>query len=280
MGPGRGSPLLGLFLALLVACSRQPPPCPENGAPATRKSAPFGQIWVGTRINVDGIEQVNPQVANAFFNVPEAYVIETGDTWPWSSSSKRTAYWASADEFERDVREQGGSLPGVHAALYDPESWRATPIEEQRDPGSAMRGFSELARGLGYGVVITPGLKLADVEGAACTKSRDETEYDAYLRCDIAGTAARFADVVEIQAQTREADPEAYREFVAAAAKQAREANPGVKVVSGFRVRNVEDIEKVQRTWLAVRDVVDGHYLAMSPGDAAVLLRWISSCAS
>ncbi|MEX2418047.1 MAG: hypothetical protein WD757_06705 [Actinomycetota bacterium] len=69
-------------LAMLVACSRQAPPCPDDAAPATSNSAPFGQIRIGTRINVDGIEQVDPQLSGPFFNVPDSYVIETANTWP------------------------------------------------------------------------------------------------------------------------------------------------------------------------------------------------------
>ncbi|MEX1046151.1 MAG: hypothetical protein WD757_06700 [Actinomycetota bacterium] len=108
-----------------------------------------------------------------------------------------------------------------------------------------MRSFSTLARKRGFEVVITPGLTLASVEGASCTKSADEAEYESYLRCNIAGAAATYADVLEIQAQTRQSGPEEYREFVSAAAKQARAANPDVKVISGFRVRDVENIDDV-----------------------------------
>lgn len=273
--------LAALSLALLVvACRQQPPDCPQNPPSATAKSAPFGQTWVGTRFNVEGILQIDPEVAHPFFDVPGSYVIEGWDVWPWAASSKRTAYWASEAEFEKDVRAQGGSLPGVQAVLYDPEAWAATPIEEQRDPASAMRRFSKLAHKLGYNVIITPGLTLPSVDGAACKREENETAYDAYSRCDIAGSAAKSADVVEVQAQTLQGNPEAYRAFVSAAAKQARTADPDVKVISGLRVRSEESLDDVKRTWLAVLDVVDGHYLAMSPADAAVLLRWISGCAA
>ena len=270
-----------LLLALLLAACRQPAPsCPDHLPSPVEGSAPFGQIWVGTRINIEGITQIDPQVAHPFFDVSNSYVIEEWDIWPWASSSKRTAYWASAAEFEKDVRAAGGSLHGVQAVLYDPEAWQATPADEQRDPEAAMRRFAGLAHSLGYEVIITPGLTLAGVQGSPCPRIGDESPQDTYLRCDIAGTAARYADVVEVQAQTLQGDQDAYRDFVAAAASDARAANPDVKVISGLRVRDDASIDEEERAWVATVDVVDGYYLAMEPADAAELLGWISACAS
>jgi len=272
-----GPPLLAL---LLVACRQPAPTCPDNAPAPVEGSAPFGQIWVGTRINVEGVTQIDPQVAHPFFDVPNSYVIEGWNVWPWVSSAKRTASWASVAEFEEDVQAEGGSLHGVQSVLYDPEAWQATPSDEQRDPEAAMRRFARLARSLGYEVIITPGLTLAGVQGSTCPRDDEESPQDTYLRCDIAGTAARYADVVEVQAQTLQGDPDAYRDFVAAAASDARAANPDVKVISGLRVRDDASIDEEERAWVATVDVVDGHYLAMEPADAAELLGWISACAS
>lgn len=280
-GARHTGPLGPLLLALLLTACRQPAPsCPDRAPSPVEGSAPFGQIWVGTRINVEGITQIDPQVAHPFFNVPNSYVIEGWDMWPWTVSSKRTASWASAAEFEEDVRAEGGSLRGVQAVLYDPEAWQATPRDEQRDPEAAMRRFAGLARSLGYEVIITPGLTLAGVQDSICPRVGEESPQDTYLRCDVAGTAARYADVVEVQAQTLQGDPGAYRDFVAAAAADARAANPNVKVISGLRARDDMNIDEEKRAWLATLDTMDGHYLAMEPADAAELLGWISACAS
>lgn len=282
MRKARRSPYVAslTLVLMLVACHQTPPSCPNRRVPSTEGSAPFGQIWVATRINVDGVSAIDPQVARPFFDVPNSYVIEGWDVWPWASASQRTAYWASEAEFEKDVRSQGGGLPGVQAVLYDPEAWAATPMEEQRDPAAAMQRFADLGRELGYKVVITPGLTLPSVGNATCGGNPDEDAYDAYLRCNIAGTAAKYADVVEVQAQTLQGEPDRYLDFTKKAAVQIRSSNPNAMVISGLRVRNEESLDDVKRTWLATLNTVDGYYLAMTPSDAAALLGWISSCAA
>lgn len=273
-----------VLVALMVACRQPAPECPRlhppagDTAAAPGERAPFGQIWVGTRINVDGIEQIDPQVTRPFFDVPGSYVVELWDVWPWASASLRTAYWSSEAEFEKDVRSQGGELPGVQAVLYDPEAWAATPLEEQQNPFAAMERFAALGHKLGLKVIITPGLTLPAAEAAVCPRREGESDVDAYLRCGIARDAGAVADVVEVQAQTLQGDPDAYLEFVKEAAQQARDANPDVAVLAGLRVRSEESVEDAERTWAAAVGTVDGHYLAMNPADAAELLGWITSC--
>jgi hypothetical protein len=116
------------------------------------------------------------------------------------------------------------------------------------------------------------------VNGATCTQNAGESIYKAYLRCGIAKSAAENADIVEVQSQTLQGDPDRYVAFTKRAAAQVRETNPAVHVVSGFRVRSQESLDEVKRTWAASVGIVDGHYLAMSPADAAGLLQFIGQC--
>jgi hypothetical protein len=163
----------------LVACRQPAPKCPPKaaasvsasvsaspaGAPDSANNAeqsPYGEIWIGSRINVDGIATFDPQVVREFFDVPSSYVIEGWDVWPWASHAQRTAYWASEAEFEQDLAAQHGSFPGVQAIMYDPEAWAATPLNEQRDPAAAMAKFAAIGYQLGLPVIITPGLTLVD----------------------------------------------------------------------------------------------------------------------
>ncbi len=72
------------------------------------------------------------------------------------------------------------------------------------------------------GIAITPHLSLMQVHGAACAAMAGETIDAAYLRCGIQTATARAADIVEVQAQFLETDPDAYERFVADSAAQAR----------------------------------------------------------
>src|SRR6185312_2609072 len=101
--------------------------------------------------------------------------------------------------------------------------------------------FGALARANGYLPVITPHPSLMAVHGAVCGAIAGESLEVAYLRCGIQGAAALAADIVEVQAQFLEADPDAYGRFVTDAAAQARLANPGVQVISGISTIFTED---------------------------------------
>jgi hypothetical protein len=150
--------------------------------------------------------------------------------------------------------------------MYDPERWPATPPNEQRDPLTYMRAFGRLADLHGLRVVITPHHSLMSVPGGVCTAERGEPETDAYVRCEIAAHAALAADVVETQAQGIQDRPGLYRTFVEATAAQARAANPEVRVIAGLSVRREVHEGTLLEAWDAVRDVVDGFYLAIKQG--------------
>jgi hypothetical protein len=129
-----------------------------------------------------------------------------------------------------------------------------------------MRAFGTLARTHGYLVVITPHPNLVTASGAGCTQHSGEALEAAFLRCGIEADAARYADVVEVQAQYLETDPIAYRRFVVAAARQARAVNPGVLVLSGLSTNFTSDPSVLLEAWRSVLGRVDGHYLNVPHG--------------
>ncbi len=125
----------------------------------------------------------------------------------------------------------GNALPaGTGAVLYDPEAWPYTPRSEQRDPAAAAAQAARLAHAHGLKLIVSPALNLATVLRPASPAARWQT----FLDLGIAGSVARVADEVELQAQSLERDPATYAAFVRAAAAQARSAHPGVTVLAGL----------------------------------------------
>jgi hypothetical protein len=118
--------------------------------------------------------------------------------------------------------------------LYDPERWPRTPGVEQRDPATYLRRFAELAHAHGLRVIEAPARTLMAVAGANCRRNAGETLERATLRCSLPASAARYADVVEIQSQVSQRDASAYASYVRTAAAQARAANPKVVVLAGL----------------------------------------------
>lgn len=255
LGRLRGPVVLALAgLLLVVAIAGAPGRAAER-----RPVVPFGQIWIGTATTAATLARIDPAIAATFLSGGRSVAL--GGT----SAEPTAKAWASEAAFAADVTS-GAIPPSVRVALYDPEGWAATPLSERQDPAAAMALFGALARANGYLAVITPHPSLVTVPGAACAAQGGEPIATAYLRCGIQGAAARSADIVEVQGQYLENDVPAYRDFVAAAAAQARRANPGVSVLSGLSTNFTDDPRALFAAWQSVVGIVDGHYLNVPHG--------------
>lgn len=241
-------------LAFVAALTRPPV------SPAARAAAP--QVWVVTSGTASMVGVHAPKIAHRLFGSQRSVVL--GIATPGSGSPSALS-WASEAAFEDAVRNVW--IPHtVRTVMYDPENWPSTPERERVDPVAAMRAFALMARAHGYRVILTPHPSLMTVAGGKCTVRPGEAIEAAYVRCDIAGQAARYADIVETQAQYLETDPGAYGDFVSSTAAQARAANPDVLVISGLSTNFVDSPAALYQAWFAVRDVTDGHYLAVPGG--------------
>jgi hypothetical protein len=217
------------------------------------------EIWIGTATTRGTLARIDSDAAAGLFGAPQSITLGEPIGAPVALS------WSSERRFAHDVAN--GSIPSsVRIVLYDPEGWLATPPMERRSPVPAMLAFGAVARAHGYLPVITPHPSLMQVQGATCAAMTGETIEAAYLRCGIQAAAARAADIVEVQAQFLETDPDAYARFVADAAAQARLVNPGVQVISGISTTFTEDPQVLFAAWRSVRGVVDGHYLNVPNG--------------
>lgn len=208
---------------------------------------------------MDAIAAVDPEVAAGMFISDHA--IALGGR-PGAIVGRS---WASCARFEADATS--GAISGdVRVAMYDPERWRQTPTEEQRDPIGAIARFGDAARWHGYVTMITPHPGLMSVPGSKLVRDSDETEEAAYQRSGIVDASARAADIVEIQAQRLQDRPDAYRSLVSATAIRAREVNPSVFVLSGLSTSPgfPATPQMLLHAWESVADVVDGHYLSLA----------------
>jgi hypothetical protein len=208
---------------------------------------------------MEAIASVDPEVASAAF-VSDHAIALGGRPGAITGTS-----WASCAQFEADA-SSGAIGADVRVAMYDPERWRHTPAEEQRDPLGAMARFGDLARRHGYVCMITPHPGLVSASGSALAPDADETEEAAYERSGITEAAARAADIIETQAQRLQDRPDAYRGLASATAARARGANPSVLVLSGLSTSPgfPATPQMLLDAWASVADVVDGHYLSLA----------------
>jgi hypothetical protein len=175
-----------------------------------------------------------------------------------------TATYDSYADIQRAFAD--GALPGPYqAVLLDMEHWQFTPPAEQKSPEK----YERLAAALVHQHTVNGHMMLfiaapaTDIVAARCQCSGSSARY-YYLHWDIAGGAARDADVVDIQAQNDETQLSSYASFVSQAAADAKQANPHVVVLSGLSTDNgPAEIWGGQlfQAYQAVRAQVAGYWL-------------------
>lgn len=196
--------------------------------------------------------------AQQLFGNSETFFVASASTSAGISGATRTATFTSYATLRTTLAGRG--LPrGTRAVLYDDEDWSLTPKAEQRNPAKYEALAAALVHARHLLFVSTPATTLTDVLAPG-----DTDHYAAYLTLDLAGGAARDADVVDIQAQGSETDIATYVSFVRAAAAQAHRANPRVVVLAGISTN--PSGQKVTSTQFAaaaeaVRPFVAGFWL-------------------
>jgi hypothetical protein len=207
--------------------------CQAHTAALAHLRGPPAQIVVVEGLILRTVLAKYPPLAHAFAG-RTTYVAVSGPRRPFiprpAGIIEPTVIYKSFAALARDLA--AGKVPAfVHAVLYDPEKWAATPMAEQRNPRAYMVRFSELARAYGLIPILAPARDLVLVPGAACMKRTRENLTEAYIRCGLA-TADAHAAVLVVQSQIDQFNLPVYQHFLAVAARQARAANPRVAVVA------------------------------------------------
>lgn len=228
--------LAGAALALALAgCSSGasgPPPSSTGGSgpgSTTPLHAAAGLVWVISRGALAQVASLDP-AALRVLEAGRIYELVNARQHPVAGvDAILTQDFTSYAGLSAAVQE-GLLAPGVQAVLYDPEHWSLTPPSEQRDVTTYIADAVALAHAHGLRIVVTPALDLTSVVAPG---ARGSSEVSRFLASGIEQAAAA-ADVVDVQAQSREHDPATYAAFVlqAAAAVHARRA--GAVVVAGL----------------------------------------------
>lgn len=249
--------LLILLLSFVAGCGGGTP------APSTISGVRglAGLHWIITSSALSQIRRLDPALAQAAFDNPSTYLLggSRGGGIPSGWSSIPTAGYKSYAQLSSDFAD--GSFPSnVRAVLYDNEAWAFTPAGEQLDPAHYTQLAAALCHQHGLQLIATPAL---DLVRALVPTSSDRSQ--TYLDLRIAAGAAQSADVIDIQAQSLEADTAAYAAFVESAAQQARQAGGArVLVLAGLSTgpggKSVTAAQ-LEAAVSATRSSVDGYWL-------------------
>lgn len=197
-----------------------------------------------------------------FFAGTRPFVIEgkheDGVTPPAAWNAIRVQVYPSYASMARAFADN--TVPaGVGAVLYDNEAWQFTPADEQKNFAQYNQKAAALVHSHGLLFISTPAVDLVRVL-APGTRGR---RYQQFLQLNIPADAARYADVVDIQAQGSEMATSKFAGFVRAAANQARSANPKVLVFAGISTNpsgHHVDSDEILRAINATRGAVDGYW--------------------
>ena len=273
--PRRVSRRLGLlfsaptvFLLVTMVLGGGPAGWP-GGAPATVlrfSGSAHGLYLVISEQNLRELQAVAPRLVAKLLARRTTIVLTPGSPAPTPpGAAVGTAFFTSYAEFIGRLQRHA-IPPGVRAVAYDPELWRATPFLERLDPKRYMALFAGAAHRHGYAAILMPGRDLLAAAGS-CRQQPGEDLDAAFLRCGLAGEAARLSQVFEIQTAPVELSSMELRGFAAACAKQARAANPSVVLIATLSTQTGAGWAngwQLARAAAAVRPYVQGFQLNLT----------------
>jgi len=169
-----------------------------------------------------------------------------------------TVVFSSFQTFSQ-AASHGAIPPWARAVLYDNENWQYTPIAEQLLPGVYEARAGVLARQHHLIFLAAPAVDLVRRLQPGVGRL-----YPAYLALGLAASAARAAEVFDIQAQGSERSGRAFRQFVIEAADQARSANPHSTVLAGISTNpygGPVTAAELESAISATATAVDGYWL-------------------
>lgn len=182
------------------------------------------------------------------------------------------------------------SVPsGTQAVLLDQENWCQTSSEDKADPADNDQTIAAAASADNLTFTTAPALDLfscpksatsclqcpTDVPGGlTCTPCTPGTsDWRCYLDYDIAGQEAINAKVIDIQAQSLEADATEWDTFVGDAIAQAKQANPDVTVLVGLTNAYTTSATVLEDDLqVALNDGASGAWINEDPGDSTTLM--------
>lgn len=225
--------------------------------------------WIVSASALATLEQLAPAAASHFFDTPRTFVTgavaSTVQAAPAALPTvKFTSETALAAAIDDDL------LPaGTRAVMFEDEHSKLTPRVEQLHPGTYYRRAAQIAHHAGLLLIAAPDASLVYAHAPHLKASQQDAKF---LKLRIARSVAPYADVYDIDAQSTETHPLAYRAFVQKVIAQATAGHPGIELVAGLTT-NLQGRKQASKTLLtaalATRTVLAGFNLN-DPGSTRI----------
>ena len=227
-----GTIVIAAFIILIAASAvavfksaKKPASAPQPAA----APSPSGKIWMisSSAYGLLSSSTSGQALAQKFFNSSHSIIVVGSRNAQSYGSASLALYFTGFADFGSKMPTETTS--GAQYAVFDDENWRYTPVAEQKNIDLYFQKFSNLAQQYGLKVIASPSPDLANA-----LPRKTPSLYNDYLSDTIAGSAAKWSDVFDIQAQGLQSDPQKYASFVAAVAQQVKKINPGIEVIASL----------------------------------------------
>lgn len=188
----------------------RPPAAHGEHGPHPAKASSGGEVHIITHAGLHHLREGGAEgrhAADVLYDNPNAYIVcKEGQHVPAGCKAKMAVLFPSYTEFE--AAHQAGRIPrGCDAVVYDNEHWAQTPHFEKTNAVHYAKKFGELAHQLGLVYIAAPTQK--------------------WFAAD-----ARFADIIDVQLQSREVHKRSYEKTLKHDANLAHHLNKDIKVVA------------------------------------------------
>ncbi len=224
-------------------------------------------MWMISDSAISAIEQNDPKgnIAQTVFNTPNTYLIGKDKSFFHTyGNSLPTITFTSYDAMKKAFANN--TVKNYYkAVIYDNENWQFTPLIEQQNVAYYYAQAAALVHRHHLIFIATPATNLVN----AIDKVTSGSNYDKFISLGIAGSAAKYADIYEIQAQGSEANTALYTSFVTKAVAQAKEANSQVIILAGLSTNPSGQKITSQQLFdaiMATQSFVSGYWLNIPSG--------------
>jgi hypothetical protein len=159
--------------------------------------------------------------------------------------------------------------PGFSWALYSQDSTSENSVWEMTNTAEAHEQACALLHSLGLRVITFPANDI--VWKLPPVPNRDQ--YQAFISRNIAGEAARHADIAGVQSQGLTADSAAFARYLRLARDQARDASAAIPFFGGLateRLGTLISARQMHEAYLATSDICDGYWINVNRRPAVV----------
>jgi hypothetical protein len=189
--------------------------------------------WVLSAPTLAQLQSLDPAVVDQAFNTPRTFVLG-GSSSTLAASGLGAATPAEAFTSLSTLTRAlaaGAVFPGTEAVVLD--LGPGSPVSQQRHARQTFEQAAVTAHHDGYLFIAAPQIGLVHTLEP---KARPSWRNFDFIRRDLAGVAARYADAVVLPFGSTQKHTVGYTDLTRAAVMQANWARPGVQIVGGLSV--------------------------------------------